>query len=842
MGAIRISSTVLVGIALASSLLRNPSVGNETEETEAPALKNGDVNGDHERDLSDVVYILSYLFADGPAPVHITCKNTVEAIQNGDLNGDASIDIGDGIYLLFWLFLGHSEPVPACAGILLSGPGILPLSFRAEFQHGDPTLATFSTVLTGVLDLRFTRDPTGTAQATFEVTRSGCFLTAWWQVESATDPSNPWISSPAEICIAAGQIEEAEFNAWMEGTTSLEASLVLPLVPLGTGTESWVNTGEVVARLFLRGCGNSTYQRLAELRAGAESLAFQPTSGGRGQREVSLQGANVILENIGSQVWSDVRMGCGGGEAGLPTAPPPGLCQTLNGTTRQFQTNPSPPLVKIGEMGDTLNSLFPTPALPKEQVDSLRRTLARSVGELQGGDAGGAILELDRFYADTTELRNQGLLSAEVADSLLARCSEARNEILHLATAPALPPPSPDLYCDPGDRLPCEEEFCAYTTYHVDQDDASRRGCGLGIPEGSENCAFRTISEAMERAEAEDLCGVNIVVAGGDYDGDIILSRHTRIHGSTDVVTQIRGSISNDGPYELLVENVAIISRDGIAVSVDHPCASTTVHGVLISNAQGSGILQRGGALEVRNSTVRLTTSRPDILTEGIGIFLTCGVQAVLENVILSRNTSSGLCVIGEGTRVAATDLFVSRNGVHPAVAEDPSSPPNVFGAVQVRNGARLETRFFRIVENDLAGLLVAGEGAVAVFQNGRISETQGLLKDDRRYGGNNIMVLDAGALELTDFHSSEADLCGIQLARGGVADLHGECALYAFDEEIGELDCVAGSSEVSYNAIGANIQTVDFDLRRLQDRVLYHDNERTLDATALPVPEPGHW
>jgi len=43
----------------------------------------------------------------------------------------------------------------------------------------------------------------------------------------------------------------------------------------------------------------------------------------------------------------------------------------------------------------------------------------------------------------------------------------------------------------------------------------------------------------------------------------------------------------------------------------------------------------------------------------------------------------------------------------------------------------------------------------------------------------------------------------------------------------------------VSDNPIGANVQTEDFDIGRLQDRVAYRDNDRNLDAAALPVPEP---
>jgi len=42
----------------------------------------------------------------------------------------------------------------------------------------------------------------------------------------------------------------------------------------------------------------------------------------------------------------------------------------------------------------------------------------------------------------------------------------------------------------------------------------------------------------------------------------------------------------------------------------------------------------------------------------------------------------------------------------------------------------------------------------------------------------------------------------------------------------------------VSYNRIGANVQTGGFDIERLMDRVIYIDNDRNLDMSDLPVPD----
>ena len=67
----------------------------------------GDVNRDGTTvDIGDAVYLLTYLFQSGPAPV---CEDS------SDTNNDGGIDLGDCIYLLNYLFVAGptpSEPFP----------------------------------------------------------------------------------------------------------------------------------------------------------------------------------------------------------------------------------------------------------------------------------------------------------------------------------------------------------------------------------------------------------------------------------------------------------------------------------------------------------------------------------------------------------------------------------------------------------------------------------------------------------------------------------------------------------------------------------------------------------
>jgi len=64
----------------------------------------GDVNADRVIDASDLVYVLNYLFVDGPAPVPI--------LQVGDVTCDGVIDAADLVYLINYLFI--SGPPPSC--------------------------------------------------------------------------------------------------------------------------------------------------------------------------------------------------------------------------------------------------------------------------------------------------------------------------------------------------------------------------------------------------------------------------------------------------------------------------------------------------------------------------------------------------------------------------------------------------------------------------------------------------------------------------------------------------------------------------------------------------------
>ena len=68
---------------------------------EARQISYGDLDHDGTIDVSDIVFLINYVFYDGSAP---------QPIRSGDVNADHLIDIADVVYLINYLF--ESGPVP----------------------------------------------------------------------------------------------------------------------------------------------------------------------------------------------------------------------------------------------------------------------------------------------------------------------------------------------------------------------------------------------------------------------------------------------------------------------------------------------------------------------------------------------------------------------------------------------------------------------------------------------------------------------------------------------------------------------------------------------------------
>jgi hypothetical protein len=65
----------------------------------------GDVQNDHSSNISDLTYLVAYLFSGGPSPVPTI---------TGELTGDCAINISDLTYFVAYLFAGGPAPVVGC--------------------------------------------------------------------------------------------------------------------------------------------------------------------------------------------------------------------------------------------------------------------------------------------------------------------------------------------------------------------------------------------------------------------------------------------------------------------------------------------------------------------------------------------------------------------------------------------------------------------------------------------------------------------------------------------------------------------------------------------------------
>ena len=66
----------------------------------------GDADGDDMVDLNDVLYLINYLYKNGPPP---------DPMAAGDPSADCTVDIADVLYLINYLYKGGPSPQPGCA-------------------------------------------------------------------------------------------------------------------------------------------------------------------------------------------------------------------------------------------------------------------------------------------------------------------------------------------------------------------------------------------------------------------------------------------------------------------------------------------------------------------------------------------------------------------------------------------------------------------------------------------------------------------------------------------------------------------------------------------------------
>jgi hypothetical protein len=99
-----------------------PELVSGTFEVQTPLpikFRRGYINRDSKVDISDAIYLLSWLFAGTTPPSCMAAANA---------NGQGNVDLSDAVWLLNWVFLGGPRPPDPFSACGEAPPGSYPLS------------------------------------------------------------------------------------------------------------------------------------------------------------------------------------------------------------------------------------------------------------------------------------------------------------------------------------------------------------------------------------------------------------------------------------------------------------------------------------------------------------------------------------------------------------------------------------------------------------------------------------------------------------------------------------------------------------------------------------------
>lgn len=416
-----------------------------------------------------------------------------------------------------------------------------------------------------------------------------------------------------------------------------------------------------------------------------------------------------------------------------------GLLATSVARAQQPISEPAPHEL-LARIELQLDLLLEQQVLNKGRHTSLATKLRHALGALEGGDPRKALVHVSSFSKEVHALAGAGVIDTKAAQVILEAGAEVQAGI---ETALVLPRVlSIENPCAPA--TPCEP-----LVLHVDAtaDESTKSDGSTGAP-------YRTIAEALQRADKEAPCGVEIVLAEGTYRESVEVTRTLWLRGRGASRTIIEGSILNGNGHGLHVAGIHFRgSPDPGAIVVDGPCRSVTeLSQVWISGATRNGILQRGGTLRGFALSVNETRAMADERLAGAGIRLTDGAHAALGLLDVSRNGAGGLAIEGEDTRVYLTGSQLNENRSNPHFLPPAGEPPHVVGAgIEVGQGALLLAEYTNLARNEFIGLHVRA-GAHAHFRYGRIERTPELTVAFQVYGGFNAAAVDGGVLEISGF------------------------------------------------------------------------------------------
>ncbi len=236
---------------------------------------------------------------------------------------------------------------------------------------------------------------------------------------------------------------------------------------------------------------------------------------------------------------------------------------------------------------------------------------------------------------------------------------------------------------------------------------------------------------------------------------------------------------------------------------------------LLIQRSQELGILVFRSTIDLSDVTIEDTLGEESNGSNGNAWNIEWDSTATLHRVAIRNSRTAGLVLNGD-TTLTATDILIEH------VADQESDG---------RYGQGLALMYRSIADLQRVRISDTHEVGIGVFFDSELTATDVDVSDAAAAAcaettcpgmgwGVGVGTYDpTSQIELTRFRIRDSALGGVQVATGGTADLH--------------------DGEIANNPIGANIQTADYEVERLLDRVRFLNNGTDLDSITQPVPQP---
>ncbi len=239
---------------------------------------------------------------------------------------------------------------------------------------------------------------------------------------------------------------------------------------------------------------------------------------------------------------------------------------------------------------------------------------------------------------------------------------------------------------------------------------------------------------------------------------------------------------------------------------------------VLRSPMLGFNVSGVGTLATLADVSIRDTRSVPSIVFTATGIALQVHTAGVVELQRVAIDRASTLAVLLDSwAEVTGADVAI--RGTLPTIEGGAGGY-----AIQLQEGSAIDLERCEIAASLGVAVSTFTDRGVppptATFTDLSVTGTAGQACAPTCNAFGTALLASIGAsITATRFRIADNLQCGVQLVTGGTIDLH--------------------DGIIEGNLVGANVQDAEFDLGRLQDRVIFRDNVRDLDSAALPVPGP---